>query len=260
MDITEDDMIFVGAILSFICSAALFITWCLIPQWRTVLNYVMVNQIIAGAFQLSCDWPLSKNLSEEADNILMSIKLNLFLASMCWSLCACMISYLKLVLIHPGKISLEKRKATVFSCGVFILIKFVTSYLIPQTFQLTEIGSMIIVILLFYFIISLNMFTFVKVVITVILCCKKRISKFQGSNIISLIGVCFICDFVTTLCLLLTLVPSENVNIRVVMAFRLLPQALVVLFNRRSRYIWSKYLRKRVNRRMNNIVMQNYRH
>ncbi|CAH2072028.1 unnamed protein product, partial [Iphiclides podalirius] len=259
---TEDDIVAVGTILSIISTVALIATWCLIPQWRTLLNYVTTNQIIAGTLHLSTLSLLEVDLSDASIEIVLEVNLYLFYASLCWSLCASMISYLKLVLIHPGKIHRGKRKATLFSYGLLFLMKIVTNVLIPKMFQLKKYSSdMVIELVSIYSIISLNMFVFIKVVVTVVPCCRKRMFKLRSGNIVSLIGVGFVCDVATSLCMLLTMFQLyggvERIRVRVVMAFRLIPQALVVLFNKRSRDIWSKYLRRRRCIRLNNIAMQN---
>ncbi|XP_068631324.1 uncharacterized protein [Battus philenor] len=38
-------LILAGAALSVALSAALLTSWCLVPRWRTLLNYVITNQL-----------------------------------------------------------------------------------------------------------------------------------------------------------------------------------------------------------------------
>lgn len=124
---------FVSSIMSLICSAVLIATWCFIPQWRTLLNYIVINQIIRSSLHSYVEsLPIGEMLESR---IISHVYFSLFYASLCWSLCASLISYLKLVLICPGKISCGKWKATIFSYGLVLLMKFVAYCVIPKLFQ-----------------------------------------------------------------------------------------------------------------------------
>lgn len=82
--------------------------------------------------------------------------------------------------------------------------------------------------------------------------------KTRGNYVLFLIEVGFFCDFIIIVWMCSFIISSVNNTLpilNVVMDFRLIPETIVVLFNKKSRDIWSKYFKKRRNNRFNNLVM-----
>ncbi|XP_068631323.1 uncharacterized protein [Battus philenor] len=258
-------LILAGAALSVALSAALLTSWCLVPRWRTLLNYVITNQVVIGTLHQLCLILINELSGETLFKILIYLNDYLFLASLCWSLCVSMVTYLKLVLTCPGRLSCEKRKATAFAGGVFLVTKLVTDCFIANVFHLGELSQVLPVkFVLLYVITAVNLFVFVKVVVYVMSCCRVRVSGRWGWRVVSIIGVSFVCDAVTNLTLSAVLIGfytrSYDFQLWIILFYyRLVPQAVVVLFNKKSRNTWSKYLAQRRNNRQNIIQIQNLR-
>lgn len=238
---------FTGSGLSVLCVFVLLITWYLLPQWRSLQNYICLNQIITGTvFQCSFLIIIMFDYSET------EISYYVLIISVCWSLCSSMLAYLRLVLVYVGKISCEKRKATVFTYGIAGIIIGICDVLIPKLINLHVYFS--IFPLLFMTII--NFFIFIRIIMSVLSCGKTPMSKRNIRHIISLIAVAFICDSLLIALFFFIILSSLLVqtvfgSIIFLFSLKLIFQTLFVLLRTSTRMHWKLYLRKRERRNQN---------
>ncbi|KAG6454304.1 hypothetical protein O3G_MSEX008627 [Manduca sexta] len=248
-----------GECLSLLCSFLLLITWYILPGWRTLNHYITCNQIISGTLYL-----LFSNSSSFFKNTLEShstlkkyyfyLRISSFILSICWSLCASLFAYLKLVLLHSKKISYEKRKATVLACVIFIII-FGNDYLkLSNSYNASA--------MLIFNIMIINLVIFKKIFLSVMSCCKTSMSRRNFKHLLSLLGVALICDsftiyfMVSSMILKLTYYGSVIHQIMYfIFAHRLVFQSVFILVKSTTRTQWRQYIKKTKNRFFNNITL-----
>lgn len=238
----------IAPLLSILCSIALWATWCIMPRWRTLQNYISVNQITTGALQLCSPWLIIENSYLYA-LIFSDIWL---LVSIIWSFSSTLLAYFKLVLLNNDTLIIGKLNVSIFVYGLTFSIQItslVTKYVYNIEYLLRELVISFFVLL----IITLMIVLLIRIIMSVMSCCKTAISTRNSRHVLSLIGVALICDTGTVLWLLLSLFPLSNNTFMDCWYFlRLIPQTLFILFNASSRAHWKWYFNRR--RRMNMVV------
>lgn len=237
----------ISVYLSFLCSIILIIVYCCNPKWRTLHNFISINQIVMGTVHLFCVNTVFEN--RFVDTFVSYLTQYALFATVCWSLSASLLAYVKLVLVHYGKVSYEKRKVAVFSYGCVLILKGIPSFVIRLIYGL-EMTRDLLVLMSLNLIVTVNVFVVIRVSVSVLSCCKKRVGRLKSTRIISLIGIAIVCDCIT----LVTIIFSSLEMLRlfditgilfIVFSYRLLPHTVVVLFNRTSLEYWKKLWRKR---------------
>lgn len=252
----EEYLYYQGCILSELCVIILVITWCFIPKWRTLLNYISLNQIIIGTIHLHCILTINflLNNDREISEGFQQITGYLFMINICWSLSYILIAYIRLVLLYTGQMSCEKRQVTVFTYLTVILIKGITiilSVLHPE-------GGNYVYMLIWIFVVimTLILIVFVRIVVSVMACCQRRMSNRKINHILSLIGIAIVSDIALIGQILFLLMSPDSLLWNVadfIFTHRLVFQTLLVLFKTSSREHWLNYIKKRRNRYINNI-------
>ena len=259
----KEVILIIGASFSAICCVVLWMTWCFLSHWRTLHNYIAVNQTTLGAFHLIS--LLLIKLSKKKHRYIFEIATDFFfMATLVWSLSSSLLAYFKLVLIHKMKLNSEKVNVTVFVYSFTLVNQMITTF-VNKMFHYNADGRELTV-LQFYplvFIITLILVLFTSVVVSVFSCFKKRISKRNVRHMLSLIGVAILCDTATILFLLLYLIPKaakghyksisyiifhlkyrKMETAKVWFTLRLRPQTLFVVLNASSRSNWKYYFRR----------------
>lgn len=236
-----------STILSVICSIVLITIWYLNPKWRNLHNFMSIHQIFFGTLHL-CTLTLGPiEVFSEVIEHLHSLPGFVFLASFSWSLCATLVSYLRLVLLVTGKISAEKRKAAAFSYGLLIITMGITEVILPIIFRRTmgliieDFGPRLLSI---YFLNTINIFLFICVMRSVMSCKDISVTHRRSMKIIPLIGVAILCDLITTLFLIFLLFEEfsfERIElVHTIFYYRLIPHTFVLLFNKKSKEYWKR--------------------
>ncbi|CAH0719279.1 unnamed protein product, partial [Brenthis ino] len=163
---------------------------------------------------------------------------------MCWSLCASILAYGRLVFLVTGKISYGKRKAAAFSYGTLSILLIVVKIVIPNIFGLRD--NLEAALAGAYFLVTLNLLIIVKVMSSVVPCCKKRILRTGGTRTLSLIGIAILSDVVISIAILVPFLAYFDL----LFDYRLIPHAIIVLFNRSS----IEYFKKQRERRKKRAV------
>lgn len=348
-----------GALVSIVCVTLVLRAWCLMPQWRTLQNYINMNQILWGAVEISW-WCVIQivsfitclhNTEESYENILCihfpyyklciqmyksinpSIATNhfegctercvrdmrrmpktkvcyflypfldknileniwyvLLTSGVCWSFIAIMLAFFRLVLVKNKKISYEKRIVTIFAltmtATVSLFINVSWTYFIHRSntkLLYNQIGDHV-----FYSLIASNYWTviiivslalFIKIVVSVMSCCKTSMSRRRYNQIVSLVGVAVLGD--TFIMLFVVIKHYQHFNdfgaaadnaavydgsvyifdsyeviveyfansnrtldvvIDCIHMFRLVPLTVALLLNRSSREHWNRYRQRR---------------
>lgn len=236
LDITS----YIGAVLSGVLVAVLWTTWYLIPRWRTLNNYISVNQITTATLHLIASIPYFDYISK-----ILLLRGILFQTSMCWSLAASIVAYLKLVLLHNSDLHNEKLNVTIFVYGLSALIKFVC-YVIVRMYHINieMLEFMLLSLFPLFLMVNIIIVLIIRVIVSVMSCCKRRMSKRNIIHVIALVGVAVLCDIGTILYFAL-LVFWDNDVMEYWFIFRLVPQAAYILFNTSSRAHWKWYYRRR---------------
>lgn len=242
----------IGTYLSILCSLLLTIVWCLNPKWRSLHNFISTQQILIGTVHL-CLLHLYRH-----NDFAKFLAPKFFMASICWSLCATLLAYLKLVLIYPGKLCNEKSKAAIFSYTTLLIVDCICDFIVPAIFELNKDPNQILLLSLSsYILINLNLCMFLNVVFVVLSCCKTRIASTGGTRVVPVLGVAIVCDIITMLLLLNFILDEPNLGpIKYTLAFdyRLIPHTFVVLFNKSSMEYLKTILRNRRRRALNRII------
>lgn len=232
----------VGAFLSVICSIVLLIIWCLNQKWRSLHNFISLHQIVFGTCHL-CSVAVNDFLLQDlnCEKFCSLITGYLFLVSSCWTICASLVAYLRLVLLVPGKIMYEKRKAALFSYGLLLTVKVICDGIVPMIFNLTSESDFFITAFSVYIIMSANLFIFLSVIRSVFGGDKTIVRK-NGARVIPIIGVAVLCDIITSLVLLDPVIVIIDLDYftDVLFSYRLVIHTFIVLFNRTSREYWKK--------------------
>lgn len=233
--------------MSLVCAIALWITWCILPKWRTLHNYVIVQHTTIGALNLMS---LGLVFTEHFSVFILSYDI-FFHASMSWSLASSLIAYFKLVLVHSVKISNEKTIITVFAFGLTIVSVTIVGVTSQIVYDLELRETAILGLFPLYLILMMKIFLFISVIVSVMSCCKRSMSRRKFGHVVALVGVALVSDIGTIVWVFLLL--FLNYNIMDAWFYnRLIPQALFVLFNPSSRAHWKKLCSRR--RRMNAVV------
>lgn len=250
MSLEYDDNIisYIGAALSSAFVVVLWTSWYLIPRWRTLNNYISVNQITAGTLHLIASTPFFFNINS---NIIVLLRGILFQASICWSLAASILAYLKLALLQNSDLSNEKLNVTIFVYALTAGIKFVCVVVIRRMYHLELLDSMLFGLYPLFLILHIILLLFIRVIISVMSCCKRRMSKRNIVHVIALVGVAILCD-IGTVIYFVTFIFWDSDFMEYWFYFRLVPQAACVLLNASSRAHWKWYYKRR--RRMNTVV------
>lgn len=246
----EDFVYFSGSGLSAVCVIVLLITWCLLPQWRTLQNFISLNHIITGTLYLIF---LTLIPFVSFTDTMYGIIHYCLVTSICWSLLSSLLAYFRLVLIYVGQISLQKRKAIVFVYG--------TGGVILSVFDLVlhfiGVGTDENIILLFpvYFIMTINLIIFIRIVLSVMACCHKPMSVRNSRHVLSLVAVAFICDsmliaLVIGLFFLNITIKEYSLSYPIVfiLTHRLLFETVFVLLTKSTRTHCKLFCRKKINR------------
>ncbi|XP_050563164.1 uncharacterized protein LOC126912881 [Spodoptera frugiperda] len=246
---------FSGTVQSIVCVVLLVTTWCLLPQWRTLQNFISVNQVITGTLFI---FILTSLQFTDMPYEMMPLTHYILITSVCWSVSSSLLAYLRLVLVYVGKISCEKRKAVIFAYGNAGIILGISLVIVPNLlFENYSFFDHFLKILLaiHIYMLVLNFIIFIRIVFSVLSCCKtKKMSKRKIKHVASLIGVAFICDSLLILIPVLLFFSISNVIYYLVVFFichRLVFQTMFVLFRRSTRLHWKLYINKRKRRKLN---------
>lgn len=234
-----------GIILSIVCVIALWITWWILPRWRSLHNYINVQHITMGTLHMICICLME----DDGERTLFMILTSgiIFLITMGWSLASSLLAYFKLVLFYNMKISNEKLLITQFVYGLTItikVIKFVTSDLLDIEHEALDLYPLFLILML-------KIALFVSVIISVLSCCKKSMSQRKFGHVVALVGAALICDAGTIVGIFLIAFFDDDV-MNAWFYNRMIPQAALVLLNPSSRGHWRWYVNRR--RRMNVVV------
>lgn len=250
------------SILSTVSVIVLFVTWCMLPQWRTLQNYISINQIITGTLHLNFTFYLY-DLPESMINwhvimIVFMLQEILIYLIQSWSLCASIIAYTKLVVLYTGNITGEKKKATLFAYISALMRIMIARCIIPTLFDISkiDIGMFQLHDLNDWIMLTLILWIYVRIIISVFSCFRSKMSARNFRHVISVVGVGIICDSI-----LFFYWPTMTFNLRslpyfianVFFRLRLVIQTLFVMCNRQTRQYWSIYFRKK-RRLRNNFV------
>lgn len=136
MDLPIYIVIFVS-LTSIVCVIFVLITWCKLPKFRTVQNYISMNQIITGTLHF-----LIANLGNSLIDFnyynpdlfeaLIVINGMLFYSTLSWSLCGSLTAYWKLVLLRNTRMSHEKLKATFFVYCIVAIINIIKDEIVSK--------------------------------------------------------------------------------------------------------------------------------
>lgn len=238
-----------GSFVSIMCLILLMSAWYLMPQWRSLQNYISVNQVLFGTLHLCWSATCYEfSLDKSHPRISYKTSIALFVLTICWSLNATMLAYLRLVLVFSGKISYEKRKVTV---STFIMAAIVLGWLevscnIHGKAMCFAISNMYVGLIM-----TVSMVIFGKIVFSVMSCCKKRIAVRRFRHVTALVGVAVLCD-TFTICYYFSQAFLNNLDVFYyvlfldsLFAFRLIPKTIVILLNRSSREHWKAFWRRR---------------
>nr|XP_049703657.1 uncharacterized protein LOC126056099 [Helicoverpa armigera] len=245
-----------GSVLSTVCVIVLLTTWCLLPKWRTLQNYISVNQVITGTVYLCGEITIAYYLHWKTITFVLNIFL---LASVSWSLCASLLAYLRLVLVFGGTISGEKRTVTAIAYGLTVLTMGISG-IVPNIMSVLPYVEFVLTPL--FLMLSINFMIFIRIVIYVLSCCTVKLSRRKFSHVVALIGVGLICDsilFVILTIFILFQDYSKSYTFNIAQFFfrhRLVFQSMCVLFRKSTRMHWKKYLMRRRN--INNFTHRNY--
>lgn len=255
-------MYIIGCIASTLCIIPLVTTWCLIPRWRTLQNYISLNQIVTGSLHL-IGVTISDFIFVGSIDLVIPISVLtgfLFGITLCWSLSNSVLAYLRLVLIYPRKISCEKRQITVITYLIVILVKLISDVIIPEVFELDvyrdEILILIVKMYTSFILMTLILIIFVRIVMSVMACCRRSMSKRKINHVLSLVGVALICDSALIahfIFMVLGFYTSFYYIALFSLTHRLVFQSMFVLLKRSSRMDWKYYLKRRQNLGFNNI-------
>lgn len=253
----EYTSLLLGSLLSTVGSLVLIVVWILNPKWRSLHHYISINQIVMGTLHL-----IAVNLSEIFENEIlynlnsgfMFINGYLYLASTCWSLCASLLAYLKLVLVFAVNKSNGKLKATLFSLCTLIIIKGISDFHIPSLFEIENHYALLTIrIMTVYVLTAVNLFLFIRIVLSVMPWGKTVVPKMKGKRVTALIGVAVLCDMTSNIHFFNFVIPGVLSDVTYLFNLRLIPHTIVVLFNRTSSDYWKK-LKKDRRRRRHNVI------
>lgn len=261
------DIYSVSSCISALCCVVLVGVWCAMPQWRTITNYISTNQIITGTLHLiTTSIYISSVCSECNFEYLSKIHHYALITTICWSLCASIFAYLRLVLQFTAKMSYEKRIPTVFTYFVCTFISAVSDGLIPLLFQYhngpKSLQTYYFVRYFIFLLLTTVIFSiYISIIMSILSCCKKRISRRGVSHILSLIGVAVLCD--SSLFILYLVRPFAKMwemvwlDKMAILLFtqRLIFQSVFLLFRQSSRKLWKTYVWKWRNRFNNHIAL-----
>ncbi|CAH0586885.1 unnamed protein product [Chrysodeixis includens] len=246
-----------GTVLSILCVIIMLLAWCIIPQWRTLQNYISLNQILCGTIQMCfINFQPFYHYDLYWDVILSYYFMRIMIV---WSLCSSLLAYLRLVFVYNGKISNGKTKATIFVLYVFFVMTAIEQWLVGNllTPNFNENGLSLLTI---YLVVMSNSIVFIRIVLSVMSCCKKSVSKRNFSHVLSLVGVAVICDSVLVVQLIFVTVFSSSDSMSCAALFfythRLVFQSMFVLLRKSSMTHMQLFVRKLRNRRSNNILLR----
>lgn len=269
LEYVDDFVYFIGFCTSSLCSIMLVIAWCAMPRWRTLQNYIYINQIVTGTVFFISICSIQVFPCDACDNSIADLfrHYSLYL-SLCWSLCGSVVAYIRLVLQYTTKISYEKRISTVFTYAVFGLISAVTDGIIPKLcdreidwsywdalYDLTIFEYLVV-----YILATVIFSVYISIAISVLSCCKQKISTRNISHVLSLIGVAVLCDSTLLGTYLLQPIALQWDKIWfyyisvIVLTQRLTLQTVYLLFRRSSRILCKIYVKKWRNRFVNNNI------
>lgn len=237
----------VGTCLSIICVIAIWVSWYLLPRWRSLHNYIGANQITFGTLQMIFLVFIQQNqeiLHNVNPIVMYFISVFLFHATLSWSLSSALLAYFKLVLIHNGAISYAKTLVTIFVCGLTVSFKLICLVIVKQSESLNIERAGDLEIIPLFWIMTLIIAIFVRVVVSVMSCFKKSASKRNAKHVLALFGVAILSDVVTVIWMSLSLILVYN-WIEVWFYLRLVLHSLFLLLNTQSRKHWKQYIRKR---------------
>lgn len=258
----------ISIVLSVLSSAVLFTTWCLLHKWRSVLKFIIINQVFVGTLESCFDYYIYKWRNDN-DYKFIEIEDFLYWTSLCWSLCAMLCAYIRLVLVYNGKISYEKRKAFCFTYSSVFLIQGILYGIEKKYFRKTnELYVQLFCIKLICTCILSNtcIYIFIKVVLSVMSSCKRSISNVRVKRTIALVVVATLCDLLRvfyfsthTIIMFLSLYRAKGcieVDIlfaifKNILCYRSVFKAIFILMNRSSRELWKKQYRLWKNRALN---------
>lgn len=229
--LVKDDIVHIaGAITSTVCVIALLTMWYIIPGWRSLQNYISMNQIIAETMLLWTHEILLRidKITLFGEDLQLIANLEFFLTSICWSFCGTIVNYLKLVSIHRGKTSYEKR---LVSAVVYALVLVAALFIfIGDDAHFIVVGVTVLILEM------VNIVLFCVISVSVMSCCCTKMSKRNCSHVGSLIGMAIVSDL-TLMFVMVTMMLSPTLE-RIGLFFyylRIIPQTYVLLFNRSSR-------------------------
>lgn len=260
----KEVILIIGASLSTFCCVILWMAWCLMSHWRTLHNYTAVNQTTLGTLHL-ISLLIIKFCRKKYLYLFEFASDFFFMATLGWSLSSSLLAYFNLVLIHKLKLIGGKVQVTIFVYTLTLVTQMIT-ILVNRIFNYNA-DRRELTILQFYpllYMITFILLFFIRVVVSVLSCFEKKMSKRNIRQLLSLIGVAILCDTGTVFFLLLYLIPKavkgnyrsisyiifhmkyhKIETAKVWFTLRLIPQSMFIVLNSSSRSKWKWYIRRK---------------
>lgn len=241
----------IGSCLSLLCALFVITTWCMLPKFRTLQNYISMNQIANGALHLFISNMSDIFIIHLSEKVHFFINGLCFSTTLCWSFCSSLDAYTKLVLLYNCKISYEKRKATAFVYATVATTKLISVLIVPRITHVSTIYAYGTLFAPIFYIMIINLVIFIKIFVSVMSCCNKKLSKRSGKHVVSLIGLGLLCDSALIINVITLLFSESNILYiisEICFTQRITVQALFLLLKKSTRDLWKKYfsMRKRV--------------
>lgn len=256
-------------------------------------NRCLRNCVYSNDLQRTAEATVCYGLYPFLDNPTLYNVWNVLLTSgVCWSFIAIMLALFRLVLVINKKISYEKRIVTVFALVITAVIGFLINvsdafyvHRSDTTLLYVKIGENALKSLIasnyWSAIIIVSLALFLKIVVSVMSCCKKPMSKRRFNQIMSLVGVAVLGDIFVMIFIVIKLYQififfravvgtfngfvelhalysykiianyfrDNNRIIDIIVdcihVFRLVPLTAALLLNRSSREHWNRYRQRR---------------
>lgn len=239
-----------GSLVSTLCCILVLRAWYLMPHWRSVQNYISVNQILCGTAHITIRI-LKGGFLNFTHLIVLELISVTYVVNFYWSYIAIMLAYFKLAWGLNETIRYEKRIVTVSAFGMTAIVKIVSLIIkyIYKSYKTKNKIDPFTVLLITIITVSLGLFC--RILVSTSSCVKKKISKRRLMSITSLIAVAIIVDFFGIISFMYNLffLVKRNKCLWIVIeglnAFRVVPLTIVTLLNKSSREHWQRYQQRR---------------
>lgn len=227
---------------TFVLGVVVLLTiWSLMPRWRTIHNYISIWQIGTSSLQQCC-WCLE--LYYSTSTALHTFEYHCYIAAMCWSTCASVVAYIKLVLLYRGKI--EKTFATICTATLFAVVS--SAFSIASRFFVTN-TKLLVPVVLVPFIAMINFCLYVRVCISVMSCFSVPMSDRNYKHVFALLNIAILTDTMTAVLWWIYIINLRKLflsdfsfndfiiylGVLLLIRFKATPHLLFVLFSKTSR-------------------------